>query len=279
MIRIHKTAVIPAILSVDGLNKTNDLNAAYTLNPAAYTSAPGIKIKSLTPMDFDRKVYGDSTVKTQLINDQHGKCCFCESKFLETSHGDVEHFRPKTAYQKLNSTKLNYPGYYWLTYNWDNLMFSCEKCNRSYKRNQFPLQNEGTRKLFHDHPNLLFNEENLLINPNFENPGAHITFLQETPHAIDGNVRGAKTIEAFRLDRMNATRLQHLLTLKLALTWSKIDIAKEKEIELAMEAFNFTRDEVIELVTDAMKLYNSAAKNSAKFAHCVRINFPHLPIV
>ena len=279
MIKIHKTALSPAILSSVGIIKTNALNAAYTLNPAAYISVPGIKIKSLTPMNFDSDVYGHSSVKTQLINDQHGKCCFCESIFLETSYGDVEHFRPKTAYQKLNSTKLNYPGYYWLTYSWDNLMFSCERCNRSYKRNQFPLQIEGTRKLFHDHPNLLANEDHLLINPNSEDPGMHIIFLKETPYPINGSIRGAKTIEAFKLDRLNATRLEYLRILELALTWAKIDLAREEEIKLAMETFKFNREVVIKFVTDAIKLFNSAAKDSAKFAHCVRINFPHLPSV
>ncbi len=277
MIRIHKTPAIPPILSGDGVAKTNALNAAYTINPVAYTSAPGVKVKSLTPMDFDSCTYGDLTVKTQLIHDQHGKCCFCESKFLETSHGDVEHFRPKRAYQKLNSTKLIYPGYYWLTYNWDNLMFSCEKCNRSYKRNQFPLQTEATRKLFHNHPILIANEDHLLINPNFEDPSIHITFLKEAPHPKNGSIRGAKTIEAFKLDRMNITRLEHLRILKLALTWARIDLAKEEEIKLAMDTFKFTRYEVIEFVTDGIKLYNSAAKDFAKFAHCVRINFPYLP--
>ena len=95
---------------------------------------------------------------------------------------DVEHFRPKGAYQKLNSTNLTYPGYYWLAYNWDNLMLSCEKCNRSYKRNQFPLQTEATRKLFHNHPNSIPNEDPLLINPNFEDPSVHIIFFKEAPH-------------------------------------------------------------------------------------------------
>ena len=86
MIRIHKTPAIPPILSSDGVTKTNALNAAYTLNPAAYTSAPGVKNRFLKTMDFDSCTYGDSTVKTQLIHDQHGECCFCESKFLETGY-------------------------------------------------------------------------------------------------------------------------------------------------------------------------------------------------
>lgn len=278
MIRIHKTTAVPLILTTDGVTQTNALNKKYSDNPDHYISAPGVKIKSLTPMDFDNTIYGDSTVKDLLIADQHEKCCFCESKFLETSHGDVEHFRPKRAYQKLDSKKLNYPGYYWLTYNWNNLMFSCEKCNRSYKRNQFPLQTETTRKTWHDHPNLIENEDSFLINPNFEDPSAYITFLNESPSAVKGNLKGEKTIEAFNLKRLNTTRLDHIKTLRLALTWSRINLANDEEIELAMQTFKFTRDEIIGFVTEGINLYNSAAKDTAKFAHCVRANFPELPV-
>jgi len=279
MIRINKNPVAPAILLGAGAIKTNSLKKAYSDNPAHYISAPGVKIKSLTPMDFDSDIYGDSTVKAQLITDQHEKCCFCESKFTDNSYGDVEHFRPKAAYQKLNSTKLNYPGYYWLTYDWNNLMFSCEKCNRSYKRSQFPLQNEGTRKPYHDHPNSIANEDILLINPNEEDPGIHITFIAHEPHPIGNSQRGAKTIDVFKLRRLNGSRLEYLNILKLALTWAKVDVTDEKQINLAMETFAFSRDQVIELANKGNDLYHSAAKDSSKFAHCVRINFPHLPTI
>jgi uncharacterized protein (TIGR02646 family) len=279
MIRIHKSAIIPQILVTEGVPKTNALNVDYRTNPNHYISAPGVKIKFLTPMVFDNKIYGDATVKKQLIRDQHEKCCFCESKFLENSYGDVEHFRPKRAYQKLNSTTLNYPGYYWLTYNWDNLMFSCEKCNRSYKRNQFPLKREVTRKTSHNHANLLENEDILLINPNLEDPSVYITFLKQTAHPLNGSDRGAKTIDAFKLNRMDYLRLEHLKIINFALKWSTIDLSDEEEIKLVIDSFKMTRDEVIELVTDGLAVYNSAAKDSAKFAHCVRVNFPHLPTV
>ncbi|MDP2159202.1 MAG: hypothetical protein Q8K02_01870, partial [Flavobacterium sp.] len=170
MIRIRKSAAVPAVLSGAGVIETNTLNHNYGVNPPAYTSAHGVSNRTLIPMIFDNAIYGDETVKTQLITDQHEKCCFCEAKFTDNSYGDVEHFRPKKAYKKNGARGLTYPGYYWLAYNWDNLMFSCEKCNRSYKKNEFPLAVETTRKLNHLNPNLLENEDCLLINPNFENP-------------------------------------------------------------------------------------------------------------
>ena len=278
MIRIHKTPAIPAMLSGRGVTESAILNQAYSANSALYRSATGVSNKILTKMSFDSGIYGDSTVKTLLINDQHEKCCFCEAKFLDNSYGDVEHFRPKGAYQKRNSGPLTYPGYYWLGYDWDNLLFSCEKCNRSYKRNYFPLQTEATRKPFHNHPNLLQNEDCLLVNPNMENPANFITFREEVPVAINGNDKGKKTIEAFQLERMNNTRMEHLLTLELALTWTKIDPTSEVQIKFAMQAFNFSRELVLKYIGDATSLYDSSAKDTAKFAHCVRCKFPHLPI-
>jgi hypothetical protein len=44
---------------------------------------------------FDSSIYGAKSVKSALINAQHDKCAFCESKVSHIAHGDVEHYRPK----------------------------------------------------------------------------------------------------------------------------------------------------------------------------------------
>ena len=49
---------------------------------------------------FDSSLYGAPDVKQTLIEIQHGKCCFCESKITHIAYGDVEHFRPKKAVQE-----------------------------------------------------------------------------------------------------------------------------------------------------------------------------------
>jgi uncharacterized protein (TIGR02646 family) len=66
----------------------------------------------------------------------HNKCAYCESSYDATSDTWTEHYRPKKAVAEVP----NHPGYYWLAYEWSNLLPSCTKCNRS-KRNQFPLIN------------------------------------------------------------------------------------------------------------------------------------------
>ncbi len=279
MIKINKSTAIPTILTKKGIVQTNALKTAYQLNPTLYTSAVGISNRILTSIEFDSSIYGDTSVKTLLINDQYEKCCFCESKFLDNSYGDVEHFRPKKAYKKKGAKGLTYPGYYWLAYDWTNLMFSCEKCNRSYKRNEFPLNDEATRKPFFEHTNQLENEDCLLINPNIENPSDFITFKEEVPVAVNGNHKGATTIKIFQLERMNNSRLEHLLLLEGILAFTRIDTSNDQQIKLAMDTFNFSRETVLKYVTNANIFFNSAAKDTAKFAHCVRSKFPSLPVI
>jgi uncharacterized protein (TIGR02646 family) len=276
MIRINKSLAVPAILSGEGVIQTNVLNDAYRDNPHLYTSAVGVKNSSLTPMLIDSQIYGDSTVKNLLKSDQHQKCCFCELLFTETSYGDVEHFRPKTAYKKAGTRGYVYPGYYWLAYDWANLLFSCEICNRTFKKNEFPLGNELTRKFFHSHPNALVDEDRLLIDPTIEDPADFITFKQEVPVPVTGSAKGAKTIEVLKLDRMNETRLNHIKALEALSILTKIDHTDEAQLTQAVNVLKTPRDKLIAAIANANEVFNNAAKDTAKFAYCVRCNFPDL---
>jgi uncharacterized protein (TIGR02646 family) len=277
MIRINKSAGIPAILSGLGQIETNNLIHAFSGSRHSYTSAPGVSNRTLTKMEFDSSIYGDITVKQALISDQFEKCCFCEAIFSDNSYGDVEHFRPKKAYKKRRASGLTYPGYYWLAYDWTNLMFSCEKCNRSFKGNLFPLDDETTRKPYHDHANLLVNEDRLLIDPNIEDPSLFMTFKEEVPVPLNNNAKGAMSIKAFNLERMNNSRLDYLLLLDAVLVFTKIDPANNAEVLAAMAGLSLTRQKLLDLIASANHFANTVAKDSGKFALCVRSKFPHLP--
>lgn len=277
MIRIIKTFPAPEILTTEGITETAQLENDFSNDRAAYTTATGISNRDLVKMSFDNSIYGDTTVKDHLILDQHEKCCFCEAKFLDNSYGDVEHFRPKAAYKKLGANGLTYPGYYWLAYEWTNLMFSCEKCNRSFKKNEFPLNTEITRKPYHDHPNDINNEDQLLINPNIEDPSLYITFKEEVPVPVNACAKGRKSIDIFKLERMNNTRLEYLLLLKNTLIFHKVNRNDDVQIQLAMDTFNISEQEVMHRIDIADLFFNNAAKDSAKFAHCVRCKFSELP--
>lgn len=67
--------------------------------------------------------------KEQLFAESSGKCAYCEADTRVVSHGDVEHFRPKSKY-------------WWLAYCYDNYLVACQVCNSVYKGNDFPLSDE-----------------------------------------------------------------------------------------------------------------------------------------
>src|ERR1700712_3696718 len=100
MIQILKKAHanVPEILTTKGVATAKGLLDRFN----------GGEIDFLTT-DFDSAIYGHQKVKEALIIIQDGKCCFCESKFLHVSYGDVEHFRPKAGWVQ-DSEPLNKPG-------------------------------------------------------------------------------------------------------------------------------------------------------------------------
>ncbi len=279
MIRINKTANIPQVLSSEGVAETATLINNYNANPLRYTSRAGVPARNVVKMDFDNTIYGHETVKEQLVTDQHDKCCFCEGKFSDNSFGDVEHYRPKKAYKKRTSNTLTYPGYYWLAYDWNNLMYSCEKCNRKYKRSDFPLDDETTRKPNHSHLNFLANEDRLLINPMIEDPSLFITFNEEIPVPVNGSLKGATSIKAYGLERLNESRLENLKAIKTALALVNIDETNAAEIARISVELKINPADLVESVLFAKELYNSAAKETAKFTYSVRCKFTQLPII
>jgi hypothetical protein len=75
----------------------------------------------------------------------HYKCAYCERRYKL----DVEHYRPKGEVRDLENNKVqinngkgvlvDHPGYYWLCYEWSNLLPACISCNRDGgKYSKFP---------------------------------------------------------------------------------------------------------------------------------------------
>lgn len=153
-----------------------------------------------TKFFFNGDVYAHDSVKKQMMEDQHRKCAYCE-QFKNGDFGCVEHYRPKGGYDLGAGTPLQQPGYYWLAYDWQNLLFSCSECNTSYKRNHFPLVNENARDIEHCD---ITNEDPAIINPVTTDPGDHIEFSEFIirPKMVDGqeSIQGKATIGVFRLN-------------------------------------------------------------------------------
>ena len=148
----------------------------------------------------DSKIYGDRSVKESLKSIHHCKCAYCE-RHLNGDYGAIDHFRPKGGYIDTQTGELRKPGYWWLAYDWDNLLLSCSECNTSYKRNHFPLTDENQRNIANKD---VSQEQPLLINPAEEDPANHIEFNRWVvlPKEMDGvaDPRGIMTIQILKLN-------------------------------------------------------------------------------
>jgi hypothetical protein len=75
-----------------------------------------------------------------LLRANNYKCAYCEAEICATQPGDVEHYRPKNRIKELdgkivkillnNGSSIDHPGYWWLSYDWLNLLPACIDCNR-----------------------------------------------------------------------------------------------------------------------------------------------------
>ena len=113
-------------------------------------------------------LWRDPKVKSFIYNSQHKKCCYCERK-RDCGESDVEHFRPKA--QVANCPE--HSGYWWLAYDWNNLLIACKKCNAK-KSSQFPLQDETKRA--YSEKDSIDQELPLLVNPLNEDPESLIEY-------------------------------------------------------------------------------------------------------
>ncbi len=189
MIAVERPAQAPAVLLGAGRDETNLNCEAYDADEDAYRAGSN-------RFDFNRNIYAHGSVKEALLLAQHHKCCYCERKVPASSHGAVEHFRPKGAVRAGRGLPNRYPGYYWLAYRWENLLVSCEKCN-TIKGALFPLVDEETRALCHH--DSVEDETPVFIDPAGEDPADHIRFRRaEVEHLTDS---GLGTIEGFGLRR------------------------------------------------------------------------------
>ncbi len=134
-----------------------------------------------------------------MIDLQHKKCCFCESRITHIHYGNVEHFRPKAAFRQNKEDQLTKPGYFWLAYDWDNLFLACSACNQRYKENLFPLINFESRVSNPDDD--ILREKTVFIHPQFDEPEEHITFEEAFVRPKNNSERGKVSIQELGLER------------------------------------------------------------------------------
>lgn len=151
--------------------------------------------------------YCGNEVRLALKEIYKNKCAYCET---DTSAGTVlriEHYRPRNG---IKGEK--HSGYYWLIYEWSNLLAACENCNRA-KSNAFPIDRDGKRatgpvyikgKLSKGDclasSKTLRAEKPLILHPEIDEPEKNIIFL---PDGMAKGItrQGRQTIDLCKLNR------------------------------------------------------------------------------
>jgi uncharacterized protein (TIGR02646 family) len=172
------------------------------------------------------------------------KCAYCEST-LGAVGGEIEHFRPTleaTDWQyrkksRATAVESDPDAYWWLVYEWSNLLLSCLTCARN-KRNYFPVKGKratappaGAKDL----NSTLKREHPLLLNPCVDYPGQFLVFNNEgLVHPRRPPSRGRKRMpQADRADilaRAGAT-IELLALNRTALVGSRLRELKELKAE------------------------------------------------
>lgn len=195
-------------------------------------------IVSKKEVDFSDRYYKGPAndlryVKKNLIELYKNKCAYCEAEYTNL---DVDHYRPKASVND-GGKDLDHPGYYWLCYEWSNLIYVCKFCNQDHKKTKFPIS--GVRLEPNDwntgkHQQVRYTnleklrelESPLLLNPEEHDfiPGTYLKYDRDGfPHGVDPEKRGQTTIEVCKLDREDLVKKKNkLLRKKLSDTFIAI---------------------------------------------------------
>lgn len=162
--------------------------------------------------EFKAEIYGDDSVRIAFDRLFHDKCGYCEHRIVRFDQ-NVDHYRPKGHVDE----QTGHPGYYWLAYEWTNLIPACTACNQKRgerleypnigrfpttgKADSFPLIDESVRAWSPSDDLTL--EEPLLLNPTIDFPEEHLSFYPNG-EAYGKTPRGEETI---RILGLNARKL------------------------------------------------------------------------
>jgi len=206
MIKVDRGEEVPAVLT-----DPRGAAARERKNADKFFATPSTEHR---PFAFS--VYSDPEIKDALDRLFHGKCAYCEAKYVQTQPMDVEHWRPKGRI--LEDDGSYSPGYYWLASDWMNLLPSCIDCNRertqidavsgvagpSGKGERFPLGDPSRRAKVKGAEN---DECPLLLHPSKDDPEEHLVVndLAVVVPRVAGaepSRKGKKSIDVFGLNRV-----------------------------------------------------------------------------
>jgi hypothetical protein len=158
-------------------------------------------------------------LKTYYFKSYWGKCAYCEALIRVDQPGDLDHYRPKRAVVDENdrpvmvtgrngSGKVPHPGYYWLAYDWSNLVPVCRMCNSPGRNGSDELVGKGTRFPVQGafrarQPGEEKGEKPLLLHPGLPgfDPDQHFTFDSHTGILGGKSRQGRTCIKLLDLNR------------------------------------------------------------------------------
>lgn len=216
------------------------------------------------------------SVKYKLKKIYKNKCAFCESTRDEMT---VDHYRPKDLIK--GGSEL---GYFWLCYEWSNLLYACSDCNENHKGTKFPIlgsyfdfRTKSPAELKSDinklNDKLNVYEKPLILNPEekYFSPERYIKFDRDgKPSGIDIKGRGTRTIEDCGLDKtiLNGKRkekLDRLITFAMAQLVKYPD--KYNDSEMKEEFKNILEDLICDPSEEFTLFYKWSIKLIKEFVY------------
>ena len=195
----------------DILKKQSTINTQNQIALSGNTNLIKESVYKGTYTDSEGKT--QSSVREKLNKYYFHKCAYCEV----ICKAEIEHYRPKRGVEE----DENHKGYYWLAYEWSNLVPSCRYCNtEGGKGNQFPIMgprvispsldslgNLDVTQSLVSSPNLSL-EKPFLLHPEIDDPSEVLGFTIDDEKkgikivGLDNEVkRGEKTIKICNLNR------------------------------------------------------------------------------
>ena len=214
MIRLVRPREIP-----EPLLSARARRARVEADEWAQAQFEGLRSKAVLAKQQSLRLYDGvvdvPSVATVLLEAQHGKCAFCESR-VRGEQSDTARFRPASGAVVEGVSSL--PHYAWVAYDWENLHLVCTLCNWA-KGKRFPVLER--RAPFGKHGNALASAEHaLLLDPFLDDPQSHLVFTDdglvnsETPE-------GRATIDCFDLNR-DALRKRRRASMEGATTVARV---------------------------------------------------------
>ena len=155
-------------------------------------------------------------VRRDLSSMCRNKCAYCESSLDISGRDQIDNFRPKAGARGFEKTEYAPMHYWWLAYEWDNLLIACQICNQKYKRDFFPVEDESRRAEFGATGDDLLEEPSLLIDPCHDNPSDHLEF-EEGGLVKELSKKGYVTIEILGLNRQELVERRKEVSSQLSL--------------------------------------------------------------